>query len=609
MSDGITADFLLHTLSQDKWQRLTPKKRAGILVPLFSLYSKNSAGIGELPDLKLLIDFCVKTKQSIIQLLPMNELGSVFCPYDSVSSFALEPSYLSIGSLPGAEAVKIQEKIEKIRTDFPCSNNYVNYEVKKRKLEVLEDIFSANSNTNDKSFVKFFEENFYWLVDFALFKVLKEENEGKAWWDWEGRYKYRDPITLDNFAKKNCSKINFQMWMQWQLYKQFKGIKDYAGKNGILIKGDLPILVSRDSADVWAHPDYFKMDFVAGAPPDMYCAKGQRWGIPTYDWLKIAFDGYIYLKEKLKYAQNFYDILRIDHVVGLFRIWSIPFNEPEENHGLHGAFDPSDEHAWKDHGKTLLTTIVDNTSMLLCAEDLGVIPKSCTDTLRELGIPGNDVERWVKDWNVRHDFLPPNEYRWLSVAMLSTHDTTNWAGWWENEAGTVDEQLFIRKCNERHIDYEGIKNKLFDFNRSGHGRLRWRDDVSTVDILLWNLAKRKEEVGDFIEIYKNTFQEKERLWKQLKLSGPIREKCDKDILRAALSTTLGSKAIFCIELITDLLYLIDLFKGDSYQYRINIPGTVDPKNWSLRMPISLEDLLNSPAVEEIKQIVSLSGRI
>ena len=598
----------MHTLSKDKWLRLTPKRRAGVLVPLFSLYSNNSIGIGELNDLKLLVDFCVKTKQSIIQLLPMNELGSVFCPYDSVSSFALEPSYLSLNSLSGSTTAQIQEKIAKIKADFPCSQSHVDYGVKQRKLEVLWDIFSANPNTNDKDFVKFFQENFYWLVDFALFKVLKEENQDKGWWDWDGKYRYRDSFVLDEFAKKNCSRINFQMWLQWQLFRQFKEVKKYASEKGILIKGDLPILVSRDSADVWAHPDYFKLNFAAGAPPDMYCAKGQRWGMPTYDWLKIAFDGYIYLREKLKYAQNFYDILRIDHVVGLFRIWSIPFDEPAVNQGLHGVFDPHDEHGWKEHGKTLLTTIINNTSMLLCAEDLGVIPKSCTDTLRELGIPGNDVERWVKDWNVRHDFLPPDEYRWFSVAMLSTHDTTNWAAWWENEAGTIDEQLFIRKCAERHIDYNHIKDKLFDPTRSGHGRLRWRDDVSTVDILLWNLAKKKEEVNDFIELYKNTFHEKENLWRQFKLSEPMREACDKDILKSALSTTLQSKAIFCIELITDLLFLAGLFKGESYQYRLNTPGTVDPKNWSLRMPISLEDLLNSSIVGEIKQMVESGER-
>ena len=183
------------------------------------------------------------------------------------------------------------------------------------------------------------------------------------------------------------------MWLQWILFKQFKEASAYAARNNIFIKGDLPVLVSRDSSDVWSHPDYFKLDFAAGAPPDMYTALGQRWGMPTYNWEAIAHDNYRYLKEKLKYAQEFYNILRIDHVVGLFRIWSIPYNDPQENQGLNGVFDPLDEQRWDQHGRKILSILVQNTKMLLCAEDLGVIPKCCTDTLLEFGICGNDVAR------------------------------------------------------------------------------------------------------------------------------------------------------------------------------------------------------------------------
>src|SRR3989338_2636598 len=143
----------------------------------------------------------------------------------------------------------------------------------------------------------------------------------------------------------------------------------------------------------------------------MYCAKGQRWGMPTYNWEAIAGDGYRYLKEKLKYAENFYDILRLDHVVGLFRIWSTPYDEPAENKGLNGFFDPRDENMWGEHGRRILSVMLNSTDMLLSAEDLGIIPKTCPKTLEELGIPGNDVERWTKDWNVKHDFLGPEDYR------------------------------------------------------------------------------------------------------------------------------------------------------------------------------------------------------
>ncbi len=396
--------------------------------------------------------------------------------------------------------------------------------------------------------------------------------------------------------------------MQWLAFRQFKEVKGCAESKKVLLKGDLPILVSRDSADVWAQREFFKLDYAAGAPADMYCAKGQRWGMPTYHWERIAADGHRYLKEKLKYTQNFYDILRIDHVVGLFRIWSIPYNEPLENKGLNGSFDPKDEHRWGEQGRKILSVILENTNMLLCAEDLGLIPKVCRDTLGELGIPGNDVQRWMKDWNVRHDFLEPKDYRGLSVAMLSTHDTTNWPAWWENEAGTVDEELFVRKCNEKKIDYALVKDKLFDAGLSGHARLRWLNYINSIDELAAILGRKKEELKDFIDIYKNTYQEKEKLWQYLKLPGPMREKCDSQILKAAFKITLESRSIFCIELLTDWLMLAGAFKGGSYQYRINFPGSISEKNWSLLMPIALEELLRHKVNREIKEMVVSSGR-
>jgi 4-alpha-glucanotransferase len=220
------------------------------------------------------------------------------------------------------------------------------------------------------------------------------------------------------------------------------------GQRGLL-KGDLPVLVSRDSADVWAHPAFFKLDFAAGAPPDMYCAKGQRWGMPTYRWDNISRDGYTYIKEKTALRREF--LRRAAH-----RPRGRPFPHLEHTlfrspgePGIEWIVRSFDENLWEEHGRRILGVLIKNTRMLLCAEDLGVIPACCTRVLLEFGIPGNDVQRWVKDWNRRHDFLPGAEYRRLSVAMLSTHDTTNWKAWWLYEAGTVDEGLFSRKCLDR----------------------------------------------------------------------------------------------------------------------------------------------------------------
>jgi len=601
MPESNLQDCLAKSISKDNWKNTGFKKRAGVLIPLFSVYSKDSFGIGDLNDLKLVIDWAKSTSNSIVQLLPMNELGSVFCPYDALSSFALEPAYICLKDFSQFK----DKKFTQVLTD----SAHVDYSVKAEKLRLLWDIYLAEDLSQAFDFEEFQRRNFYWLMDFALFKVLKAHHQGKPWYEWGERFKQRSQQALQDFQQENIEEVTFQMWLQWILFKQFKQAVAYAAQNSILIKGDLPVLVSRDSADVWSHPQFFKLDFAAGAPADMYCAKGQRWGMPTYNWENIAKDDYRYIKEKLRYAEEFYNILRIDHVVGLFRIWSIPYNEPEENHGLNGKFDPFDEGLWCQHGEKILNVLVEDTKMLLCAEDLGVIPKCCTDTLFKFGIPGNDVQRWVKDWSKRHDFLLPQEYRQLAVAMLSTHDTTNWMAWWQYEAGTVDEALFRRKCDDRKIDFAKVSLKLFDSGFSSHGRLRWKKEIDTVDKLLWELGKHRDGVSDFIDLYENTYEEKEKLWKILGCSGVMTEAASDELLAKVIQFILSSRAIFCINLINDYLGLAGIFKGDPYQYRLNVPGTVSPQNWSLRLPLSLEELLSHPLNQQIHKLIADSGRI
>jgi 4-alpha-glucanotransferase len=599
MPEFILQDYLSKTIARDSWNTVGFKKRAGVLIPLFSVYSRDSFGIGDLGDLKLVIDWAKATGNSILQLLPMNEMGGLFCPYDAVSSFALEPAYIYLKDFPALAEKKCKA----------CADpRFVDYSIKEEKLRLLWDVFLVADLSEALDFEEFQRKNAYWLSDFALFKVLKEHYQGKPWYEWEQRFRERERCALTQFQQDNIEKITFQMWLQWILFKQFKEAHQYAAQKNIFIKGDLPVLVSRDSADVWSHLNFFKLEFAAGAPPDMYAALGQRWGMPTYNWEEIARDDYRYLKEKLKYAQEFYSILRIDHVVGLFRIWSIPYLDLPENQGINGKFDPADEQLWGEHGCKILTVFLENTRMLLCAEDLGVIPKSCTDTLFALGIPGNDVQRWVKDWNNRHDFLLPEEYRQLAVAMLSTHDTTNWMAWWQYEAGTVDQGLFMRKCSERKIDFAFVSPRLFDPARSFHGRLRWKETIDSPDKLLWELGRKKEDVGDFIEMYENTFKEKEKLWKLLGCARQITEAASVDLLARVFKFIFSSPAVFCINSIRDYLSLGELYKGDPYQCRVNVPGTISDKNWSLRLPLSLEELLQAPVNQQIRQMTNDSGR-
>ncbi len=573
--------------SRNNWKKIGKERRAGVWAPLFSLYSEKSAGIGDFDDLKKVFDWCGKSGLTIFQLLPMNEVGPTFCPYDAISSFALEPMYISIGAEQAAD----------LKKKFPAGRKYVDYGIKKAKIDILKKIYSNSARDRAAAQLEeFISENKYWIDDFALFKTLKARNKGAAWYQWPDAYKLRSPEALGAFRKKHAREIEFEKWAQWIAFGQLRAAKKYAASKGIFICGDLPILTSLDSADVWAHQEFFKLELSAGAPPDMYCAKGQRWSMPTYNWDRIAGDGYRYLKEKLKTAENFYDILRIDHVVGLFRVWSIPRSNPPEDEGLNGFFDPADENTWKAHGENILSIMTGSTSMLLLAEDLGVIPKDCPETLKNFEIPGNNVQRWTKDWAVSHNFIKPEDYRLFSVAMLSTHDTTNWAAWWENEAGTIDEELFVRMAASRGIDSQNAMNKLFDPKRSKHGRLRWRENINSSDM----------PAADFIEMYENTYMEKEKLWRQMGLEGPMREKSDPGIMKAALNITLSSSSIFCIEGIMDYLYLSGAFTGDAYKARINRPGTVSKENWSFVVPLSLEELLKNKIGAGIKDMISVA---
>jgi 4-alpha-glucanotransferase len=591
-----------------RWKRIGTRKRAGVLVPLFSMYSNDSTGIGDLADVEHLIDWCSRTGTSICQLLPMNEVGPIFCPYDSVSSFALDPMYLRLERVPAGKAFDIAGRIAALKSSFPCTKRNVDYRIKDEKLKLLWDVFSCGSEKKNAAFRGFIADNSYWLDDFALFMCLKAANQCKAWWDWNEQFRNRDSTSLSDFIQEHEEEIDFQKWLQWQLYEQFTRVKAYAKDKGVLIKGDLPILVSRDSADVWSHPGYFKLGFVAGAPPDMYCAKGQRWGTPTYEWDAIFADDGEYLRQKLVYAQNFYDILRIDHVVGLLRIWSIPFNDPEENKGLNGSFDPKEELKWEPQGRRILSFMLKSTSMLLCAEDLGTIPPACVKLLRELNIPGNDVQRWIKDWKVKHDFLPASEYRLLAVSMLSTHDTTNWAAWWEDEAGTIDEGLFVRICEGLGIDAVRMKTALFDPKRSVHARLRWLDSVDSAEKLISITGKDRGALWQVIDLYENSFMEKEKLWLQLGMKGRMKENADQALIAAMMQCNLETASIFCINLITDILYFLGAMPGDPYENRLNTPGTVGPANWSLRMPVSLEDLQQKKYSASLKDMIEAAGR-
>lgn len=516
--------FLLDTPTSEKWKRIGIKRRAGIITPLFFIFSRRSIGIGEIPDLKILIGWCQKTGNSILQLLPLNDTGFNFSPYSPESSFALDPVYLSLRDLIGFRKETLENELEILSKKFPANKPRVDWRIKGEKLKILWKTFLKRANLEMKEFKNFIKENNYWLGDYCLYRLLKENFKEKSWEDWPEIFKNRNKNTLEKFGKDEQKEIKFQQWLQWQLFEQLREVKNYAKEKGVLLKGDLPWLISRDSADVWARREYFDLNFSAGAPPDAFSKKGQRWGMPPLNWEKIFDAHFTYFKEKLKYAENFYELFRIDHVAGIFRIWKISISEPLKNKGGKGFFDPKEESLWEENGKKILLKIIKSTKMLACAENLGTVPDCCPKVLKELGILGISVQRWTKNYNP------------LSVATLSTHDTSNFLDWWENEAEKREKE----------------------------------------NLLKINFGREKKEKRKLI--LKN------------------------------LEVINSSDSIFCLLLLLEWLFLTALLKKNPSYYRFNFPGKTSRKNWSLRMPISLEDLLKNPVNKIIRKILQKTGR-
>lgn len=599
-------DSFLQAVTGRQWQKLGTQRRAGVCTPLFSVYSSESTGIGEFPDLALLAEWCAKTEMSILQLLPMNDTARRFTPYDAASTFALDPVYLRPSSLAGIEVQKFKNEIEKIRAAFPCGKKRVDYGIKQAKLDLFWEMFRSLPRPGG-GFSKFCDENRFWLDDYAVYTAVKEQKNEAGWESWEEPLKRKDPEALR--AAEALPRVPFHKWLQWQAFLQASAAKRACAEKKVYLMGDLPFLVSRDSADVWSKQEYFKLGRVAGAPPDAFFANGQRWGMPPYTWEKIEQNGYDYLVHKVRYAQHFYDLFRIDHVVGTFRLWTIAGDEPAESGGLNGQFDPADESKWEEQGRKILSAMIRNADMLPCAEDLGVVPECSNRVLKEFAVPGIDVQRWSKEWDTTYDFKNPSDYRVNSIAVISTHDTSSLKGWWEFEAGTVDEILFKRRCCEHGLDYEKLRDRLFDFSKSARGRLRWKDEVSRPEELAARLERQPHEVRALTALYLESYKEKEKFCRFLGLpDGPYSGGTFSVLIEAALRRSAEAASVFSIQLLQDLLSVSGGIDEDAWNFRINFPGTSGPQNWSLVMPWPLEKILKWPQNALIAELHAGSGR-
>ncbi|KAK9289814.1 hypothetical protein L1049_007974 [Liquidambar formosana] len=330
----------------DGMLREMPWRGAGVAIPMFSVRSEADLGVGEFLDLKLLVDWAVASGFHLVQLLPINDTSVHGMwwdsyPYSSLSVFALHPLYLRVQALSGNIPEEIKEEISEAKERLDGKD--VDYEATMAtKLSIAKKLFALEKDTilKSSSFQKFFSENEDWLKPYAAFCFLRDffETSDRSQW---GRFSHYSKDKLEKLVSKDSLHyeiILFHYYIQFHLHMQLSEAADYARRKGVVLKGDLPIGVDRNSVDTWVYPNLFRMNTSTGAPPDYFDKNGQNWGFPTYNWEEMSKDNYAWWRARLTQMAKYFTAYRIDHILGFFRIWELPEHAMT---GLAGKFRPS----------------------------------------------------------------------------------------------------------------------------------------------------------------------------------------------------------------------------------------------------------------------------
>ena len=492
---------------------LAPWRGAGVAIPVFSLRSESSFGVGEFNDIRLMVDWAAATGQSIIQILPINDTTMTGTwqdsyPYNANSTFALHPQFLHlehVGVLKDKEAMARFEALGKELNALPM----VDYErVNDAKNDYLHLIYAQDGKKTlaSKEFKSFLAANEEWLRPYAIFCALRDKHATPDFSQWGAMAKYTKAKAA-KYEKENPEAVAYHYFVQYHLSKQLREVRDYAHSMGVVLKGDIPIGISRTSVDAWVYPELFNMDSSAGAPPDDFSVMGQNWGFPTYNWAKMAEDGYAWWKARFVKMAEYFDAYRIDHILGFFRIWEIPLNavnallgrfnpalpysvDEIRSYGFNfepwhtgniaetdnvlfvedklqlGKFHPrisahstdcyrwlADDQKeaynrlyddffyrrhndfWKWEALKKLPPLTEATGMLVCGEDLGMIPDCVPSVMAGEQILSLEIQRMPKDPKV--EFGSTYDYPYLSICTTGTHDMNPLRAWWEEDRGVT----------------------------------------------------------------------------------------------------------------------------------------------------------------------------
>ncbi|MFZ5631001.1 MAG: 4-alpha-glucanotransferase [Spirochaetota bacterium] len=628
---------------------------SGVAVPVAALRSEHSCGIGEFSDLKLLVDWCCATGQKIINLLPVNDTGYNSSPYSALSAMALHPVYICLEELPLTPALR--QEVEAMRRQTVSQARVRFYEIVRFKEHILRRLYETAPEAERHSVPAEFASQ-PWLHDYALFRVLKELFGGSAWFDWLNASTPPDIATLlraptpaarAEFISRHQHLVDYHIWVQYLLDQQLRQVRDYADQRGVYLKGDMPIMLERDSVDVWLNPELFNHHLRAGAPPDMFSPDGQNWGFPVYNWPAHEREDFSWWRARIAQLDRYFAAYRIDHVLGFFRIWSIAQGNRS---GLDGFFLPS---------------------LSVSAEELQTLAAGEQNAARLARVPLYPHERDALPGPVQavlsqYDgvaFLP-DEYN-TETAIESLHveaelkrellrrlhsrpfirfDDRFFPAWEfeqrlskaESLPADVRERLLAHvhklKEQEQPIQHEQGR-RILTALKQGCGMLPCAEDLGVVPdyvrpaladmgilclkVYRWEAENNipKDPAGyPYLSLATSSVHDSSNLREWLASesqqvtgiaveNGQATPQQVSDFLRRLYT----SPSMIVMIPLQDLLALDGALHGDAREERINVPGTVSDFNWTYRMPLPLEALLgNQHLAAQVRGLVDARPR-
>jgi 4-alpha-glucanotransferase len=415
---------------------LAGRRRAGLLIPLFSCPSTTSWGIGDIGDIAPMTAWLADGGQQVMQLLPINEMApGQQSPYSAISAMAIDPIYICVSAVAdfeglGGEAAlgPTDRRLLREVREAPAIRHDKVRRLKQVALRAAFERFSEAEWCRDteraRALKTYLTEQAWWIEDYAVFRALHAREGDRPWSRWPEPLQRRDPAAIARARRELAAEVLYYQYLQWLAAGQWSEAR--ARAHGVQLFGDLPFMVDGDSADVWARQHQFRLDASVGVPPDDFSATGQDWGVPVYRWDIVADEDFRWLRERARRSAELFDGYRIDHLVGFYRTYGRP------RAGGDAFFTPPDEGSQTSLGERVVGVFRDAGAEVI-AEDLGTVPDFVRASLTRLGVPGFRVLRWERQWHTDgQPFRDPSHYLPASVATSGTHDTDTLAVWWES---------------------------------------------------------------------------------------------------------------------------------------------------------------------------------